>query len=149
MLSGVIGMALVLKRRYFSAFMIGTFAAFFISHEIIICYDDKAIEMGRELGPDGWFRLVAMVFHDAMNVSHGSFWAVTGSSLALIAILVGWPLKIYHDNKAAVPANEPLRYEAESSADYAETEADENSDDSTEFDEYYDATDDDENDEIT
>ncbi len=132
MLISVVGIILVIRRRFFSAFMIGMFAAFFITHEIIICYDNKAIEIRRELGPDGWFRLVAMVFHDAMNMAHGSFWGVAGSSLAVLAILVGWPLKVYQENQAVVPAEELLNEDAAaSSADYAETETEDNIDDSS------------------
>lgn len=101
LLASVAGIAFLYKRSFFSSFFIAMFAAFFITHEIIICYDNKAVEMGRELGPEGWFRPVAMIFQDALGQSYGAFWATAGSSLAIFAIIIGWMLAVYHDNLLA------------------------------------------------
>jgi hypothetical protein len=97
------GMALIFRRDFFSSFFIAMFCAFFITHEIIICYDNRAVEMGKELGAEGWFRPVVMIFKDAMNPSFCTFWALSGISLALAAIITGWLFQVYQGNKKALP----------------------------------------------
>lgn len=101
MIGSIFAVMMILNRKYFSSFFIGMFSAFFITHEIIICYDNKAVEMGRELGPEGWFRSVAMLFSDALNPEFGAFWAVAGVCLALVALIIGWVRTIYLDNLKA------------------------------------------------
>jgi hypothetical protein len=101
LIASIFGIGFVLKQKYFAAFFIAMFAAFFVSHEIIICYDNRAVEMEKELGPDGWFRLIAMIFRDAMTMGHGSYWGIIGSSLTLLAILIRWPYQAYLENKEA------------------------------------------------
>lgn len=98
-IASIIGLALVLKRQYFWSFFIAMFSAFFITHEVIICYDNKAVEMGKELGPEGWFRPVAMIFQDAMSPSYGAFWGIVGISVAIAAIIVGWIINIHRENQ--------------------------------------------------
>ncbi|GAB4285111.1 MAG: hypothetical protein Kow0029_31850 [Candidatus Rifleibacteriota bacterium] len=107
------GIAMVLVKNYFASFFIGMFSAFFITHEIIICYDNKAVEMGREIGENGWFRLVAMIFSDALNPSYGAFWAVMGVCLALAAITISWLKNIALENKALAKAAEATCEEQE------------------------------------
>lgn len=113
-LASIVGVALVLKRHFFWSFFIAMFSAFFITHEVIICYDNKAVEMGRELGPDGWFRPVAMIFQDAMNPSYGAFWGICGISLTILAILIGWVFNTYQENQKAALAGsgeeEPVQF---------------------------------------
>ncbi len=106
MLACLAGCWLVLKRNYFACFFIAMFSAFFLVHEIIILYDARAIEMGRELGPDGWFRPVFHVFRDAFTVKYGAFFALVGVLTALSGTSAGWILEILHLNRIAAESTE-------------------------------------------
>lgn len=99
MLGCIFGIVMILQRQFFSSFFVGMFTAFFITHEIIICYDNKAVEMGKELTSDGFFRSVVLLFQDALNPSFGSFWALTGVSVALAATFIGWLVAVYRENQ--------------------------------------------------
>jgi len=102
MLSCVAGAIFMLFRNYFAGFFIAVFSGFFLTHEIIIIYDNKAVELGRELGPDGWFRLVFDVYRDAFALNTGAFWALVGVLLAMTGVCVGWVLNIVRMNNEAV-----------------------------------------------
>lgn len=118
-LASIVGVALVLKRQFFWSFFIAMFSAFFITHEVIICYDNKAVEMGRELGPEGWFRPVTMIFQDAMNPSYGAFWGICGISLTILAIMIGWVFNTYQENQKAALAGSGEEETAEVFTEYA------------------------------
>jgi len=117
--ASIVGIAMVFKKQYFSSFFIAMFSAFFITHEIIICYDNRAVELGREIGTDGWFRPVPMIFTDAMQPGYGAFWGTVGISVAIFAIIVAWMIATYKANLDAVE-NETEEAEAEefASAEY-------------------------------
>ena len=102
MLSCIAGAVFMLFRHYFAGFFIAVFSGFFLTHEIIIIYDNKAVELGRELGPDGWFRLVFDVYRDAFTFNTGAFWALTGVLLAMTGVCAGWVLNIVRMNNEAV-----------------------------------------------
>lgn len=101
MLSCMVGCVLALRKNYFSAFFIGIFAAFFLTHEIIIIYDSKAIELGQELKPDGWFRSVIVVYQDALQTGFGAFWGMIGAMLASIVPLIGMAAEVRRKNLEA------------------------------------------------
>jgi hypothetical protein len=102
----IIAIALVFRKNFFASFFIAIFSAFFITHEVIICYDNKAVEMGRELGAEGWFRHGSMIFGDVMQPSYGAFWGITGITLAIIAIFLAWIIATYKENlEAAMEAD--------------------------------------------
>lgn len=90
MLFAFMAIVALYKKNYFAAFFIAMFNAFYLTHEVIIMYDSKAIQMGRELGADGWFRPVIMIFSDALQSEYGAFWGVIGSGLAVLAIIFAW-----------------------------------------------------------
>lgn len=102
MLACVAGAVFMLFRNYFAGFFIAVFSGFFLTHEIIIIYDNKAVELGRELGSDGWFRLVFDVYRDAFAFNTGAFWALVGVLLAMTGVCVGWVLNIVRMNNEAV-----------------------------------------------
>ncbi|NCB39212.1 MAG: hypothetical protein EOM80_10610 [Erysipelotrichia bacterium] len=95
------GSFLMLKRCHFAGFFIVIFTAFFLTHGIIIVYDTRAIELGKEIGPDGWFRSVLMIYQDAFNVHFGAFWAMFGTVISFLGIFIGWIQAVRRDNKAA------------------------------------------------
>lgn len=101
----IIAIALVFRKNFFASFFIAIFSAFFITHEVIICYDNKAVEMGRELGPEGWFRHGSMIFGDVMKPSYGAFWGIAGITLAIIAIFLAWIISTYKENLEAAMAS--------------------------------------------
>ncbi|MEW6713364.1 MAG: hypothetical protein AB1403_26320, partial [Candidatus Riflebacteria bacterium] len=101
-MASIVGIAMVFKKQYFSSFFIAMFSAFFITHEIIICYDNRAVELGREIGADGWFRLLPIIFTDALKPGYGAFWGTFGISVAIVAILVAWMIATYKANLDAV-----------------------------------------------
>jgi len=101
MLSCMVGCILALRKNYFSAFFIGIFAAFFLTHEIIIIYDSKALELGQELKPDGWFRSVIMVYQDALQTGFGAFWGMIGTILASVGPLIGIAAEVRRKNLEA------------------------------------------------
>lgn len=97
----VIGCVFVERKNYFAAFFIAAFSAFFLTHDIIIVYDSKAVEMGKELGPDGWFRPVFLIFKDALSVKSGAFLALIGVITSLTGICLGWGLNVVKENRLA------------------------------------------------
>lgn len=101
MLSCMVGCFLAMRKNYFSAFFIGIFAAFFLTHEIIIIYDNHAIELGQELKPDGWFRSVIMVYQDALRPSYGAFWGFIGAIMASVLPLAGIAVEVWQKNQDA------------------------------------------------
>ncbi len=102
MLCCMAGTFFMVFRNYFAGFFIAVFSGFFLTHEIIIIYDNKAVELGRELGHDGWFRLVFDVYRDAFAINTGAFWALVGVLLAMTGVCVGWALNIVKMNNEAV-----------------------------------------------
>lgn len=101
MIGCLAGAVLMLRKNYFAGFFIAVFSAFFLTHEIIIVYDNKAVEMGRELGLNGWFRPVLSVYENAFSFKTGAFWALTGIIIALFGICIGWFQEIRRANNAA------------------------------------------------
>jgi hypothetical protein len=127
MFASLAGAFLILFKKHFESFFAAMFSAFFLTLEIIIIYDKKALELGAEKGADGWFRSVPMIFGDALNLKVGAFWAFTGVVIAILAIIGGW---IFHAstknrdcqllNAEATPENdseESDEYSEESSFD--------------------------------
>lgn len=90
LLFAFVGIVALYKKNYFAAFFIAMFNTFFLTHEIIILYDSKAVQMGRELGADGWFRPVLMVYSDALQSGYGALWGIIGSVVAVLAIMIAW-----------------------------------------------------------
>lgn len=113
MISCMVGCLLALRKNYFTAFFIGIFAAFFLTHEIIIIYDNHAIELGQELKPDGWFRSVIMVYQDALQPSYGAFWGFIGAIMASVLPLAGIAAEVWHKNQdaARLTTETPDKYE--------------------------------------
>jgi hypothetical protein len=101
-IAGLAGIYAILRKLYFTSFSIATFLAFFIIHEVIICYDSKALEMGKELGKDGWFRSIPLIFADALKPSFGAFWGITSISLTVLFILIAWVYSTYYFNQATI-----------------------------------------------
>jgi len=99
MFTALAGAFFVLYKNHFAAFFAAMFSAFFIVHGVIIAYDKKAIAADAVFNPGGYMRSIPLLFKDAMVPASGAFWGVTGASLALFALLVGWILKIYEQNK--------------------------------------------------
>ncbi len=88
-------------KNYFAAFFISIFASFFVFHEVIIFYDNYAIELGKELTSEGTFRFVFDIFKDAFQVKFGAFWASLSSLSSLVIVLIGWIKNTVDDNKLA------------------------------------------------
>ena len=86
-------------KNYFVAFFISLFSAFFVFHEVIIFYDNYAIELGRELGSDGSFRLVFSIFSDAFNWKYGAYSALLGSLTSLIVVSIAWLFNTVFENR--------------------------------------------------
>jgi len=101
MLSCMVGVVLALRKNYFSVFFISIFAAFFLTHEIIIIYDARAVELGQELRPDGWFRSVIQVYMDALQPGYGALWGVIGAATASLASLIGLAVEVIRKNLEA------------------------------------------------
>lgn len=91
----------LLVKNYFAAFFISIFASFFVFHEVIIFYDNYAIELGKELTSEGTFRFVFDIFKDAFQVKFGAFWASLSSLSSLVIVLIGWIKNTVDDNKLA------------------------------------------------
>jgi len=98
MLFSMLGIIFALRKNYFTAFFIGIFAAFFLTHEIIIIYDNRAVELGQELKPDGWFRSVIQVYQDALRPAYGALWGMIGASLASLFPLIGMVIEVHRKN---------------------------------------------------
>ena len=89
-IAAIFGIYCILTKNYFAAFFISLFSSFFVFHEVIIFYDNYAIELGKELGSDGTFRLVFEIFSNAFNIKYGAFWAVFGSLLSFVSVTYAW-----------------------------------------------------------
>ena len=89
-IAAIFGIYCILTKNYFAAFFISLFSSFFVFHEVIIFYDNYAIELGKELGSDGTYRLVFEIFSNAFNIKYGAFWAVFGSLLSFISVTYAW-----------------------------------------------------------
>jgi hypothetical protein len=102
----------VLTRHYFGAFFAGMFSAYFLTHEIIIEYEKKAIAALQEVEPDGLYRLVFSVYADAFSIKTGAFWSLLGVIVALLACIVGWVINTLRSNsemlEAAIIAEEDV-----------------------------------------
>ena len=102
MIACIFGAVLMLRRDFFSGFFIAIFAGFFLTHEIIIIYDNKAVELGQELGVNGWFRPVMDVYRDAFSFNTGAFWALIGILLALASVVAGGVFEVVGANRLAL-----------------------------------------------
>ncbi len=137
MLSCLAGVILALRKNYFTSFFIGIFAAFFLTHEIVVIYDNRAVELGLELKPDGWFRSVIQVYLDALQPGYGAFWGFIGSTLASLVPLVGMALEVRQKNLAAAEASVMQAQSEDSTDDVADEDFDsEEGSDSDEDDPY-------------
>ena len=99
-LFAIIGIYCIFRRNYFAAFFISLFAAFFCVHEVIIFYDNYAIELGRELGDDGLYRSVIDIFFVEVfkNPRIGAFWAISSSVFSLLLVTIAWIKNIINKN---------------------------------------------------
>ncbi|HNX77350.1 MAG TPA: hypothetical protein PLM07_10470 [Candidatus Rifleibacterium sp.] len=102
MISCILGAFLMFRRDFFSGFFITIFAGFFLTHEIIIIYDNKAVELGQELGVNGWFRPVMEVYRDAFSFNTGAFWALVGVLIALVSVVAGGMFEVVDSNRLAL-----------------------------------------------
>lgn len=127
-LSCLLGCLLLHRREFFATFFIAMFAAFFLVHEVIIIYDNYAIEMGKEYGPEGVYRLVVQIFANALTPTHGAFWGFIGSIMALFGVLIGWSGDVIEKNNAAAIAAD----DDDSSVSYIGDDDEENLEDSLE-----------------
>ncbi|MGM0599923.1 MAG: hypothetical protein ACQETH_08930 [Candidatus Rifleibacteriota bacterium] len=121
-IAGLAGIYAILRKLYFTSFSIAMFSAFFIIHEVIICYDSKAIAMGRELGKEGWFRSIPLIFADTLKPSFGAFWGIFGISLTVFFILIAWIYSTYCFNQAAVVEQPEDGYIEEEETDFDDSE---------------------------
>ncbi len=113
MLSCLAGTVLALRRSFFSSFFIGIFAAFFLTHEIIVIYDNRAVELALELKPDGWFRSVIQVYLDALQPGYGAFWGLIGATIASIVPLIGLAIEVRQKNlEAAYTSQRTAQFES-------------------------------------
>lgn len=102
MISCLFGAYAMARRDFFTGFFIAIFAGFFLTHEIIIIYDNKAVEMGMELGANGWFRPVLNIYRDAFSFNTGAFWALVGVMITLASVIVGGLLDVVDKNQIAL-----------------------------------------------
>ncbi len=112
MISCLIGAYAMARRDFFTGFFIAIFAGFFLTHEIIIIYDNKAVEMGMELGPNGWFRPVLNIYRDAFSFNTGAFWALIGVLIALFSVVTGGLVDTVSKNHMAQEQAEAVTKEA-------------------------------------
>ncbi|MDD3147438.1 MAG: hypothetical protein PHD82_09060 [Candidatus Riflebacteria bacterium] len=96
-----VGILLMLRRNHFGGFFAAIFTGFFLTHEIIIIYDNKAVELGKELKIDGWFRPVLEVYRDAFSFNTGAYWALIGVLVAAVSICAGWVIDVIQKNNNA------------------------------------------------
>lgn len=115
MLFSMAGIVLALRRNFFTTFFIGVFAAFFLTHEIIVIYDNRAVELAQELKPDGWFRSVIQVYLDALQPKYGAFWGIIGVTIATLVPLIGIAFEVRQKNLEAA-------YTSERTAQFEDTE---------------------------
>ena len=99
-IAAIFGIYCLFIKNYFAAFFISLFSSFFVFHEVIIFYDDYAIELGKELGPDGTFRLVFEIFSNAFKINFGAFWAVCGSLVSFCLVTITWIINTFQNNIA-------------------------------------------------
>ncbi len=125
-LSCLAGCFLLHKRQYFPCFFIAMFSAFFLVHEVIIVYDNYVVEQGKELGPEGLFRPVLLIFADAFTPGQGAFWALLGSLLALAGTGGSWADDVINKNNEAAAESENSQTTGEE--DYSAFTTDENDD---------------------
>jgi len=126
MLFSMAGIVLALRRNFFTTFFIGVFAAFFLTHEIIIIYDNRAVELAQELKPDGWFRSVIQVYLDALQPRYGAFWGVIGGTITTLVPLIGIAFEVRQKNlEATYMAERTAQFE---NTEYSEEDAAEDSD---------------------
>lgn len=107
------GALLMLRKNHFVGFFVAIISGFFLTHEIIIIYDNKAVELGRELGANGWFRPVLDVYIDAFRYHTGAFWGLVGILISLISISIGWAVEVVRANNAAIPVESEVRVTAQ------------------------------------
>lgn len=129
------GCFLLHKKQYFTCFFIAMFSAFFLVHEVIIVYDNYVVEQGKELGPDGLFRPVFLIFADAFTPGQGAFWSLFGSILALIGIFGSWADDILNKNNEAECAAQSDVSRPDDEEDYSAFLSDEEDEDYEENDE--------------
>lgn len=128
MLSCLAGTVLALRRSFFSSFFIGIFAAFFLTHEIIVIYDNRAVELALELKPDGWFRSVIQVYLDALQPGYGAFWGLIGATIASIVPLIGLAIEVRQKNLEAAANSNSLPHVEDNEtieSEYAASDEDE------------------------
>lgn len=106
LLASLVSIWLVYTKKFFACFFISLFASFFVVHEIIIFYDNYAIELGKELTSEGLFRSVVALFKDALQFKFGAFWATLGSVFSLIFVTIGWIVDNYHANYKPLASEE-------------------------------------------
>lgn len=101
-IASIFAILCLLYKNYFAAFFISLFAAFFSFHEIIIFYDNYAIELGKELGDDGIFRSLVDIFINeiAKQPTYGAFWAILSSLSSLLFVSLAWMKNIISENIA-------------------------------------------------
>lgn len=99
-IASIFAIYFIVLKNYFAAFFISIFASFFVFHEIIIFYDNYAIELGKELGDTGLFRSIPGIFENICNIKLGAFWAIIGSLLSLMFVTLSWishTIKVNHE----------------------------------------------------
>ncbi len=89
-LAAIFGFYCILTKNYFATFFISLFSSFFVFHEVIIFYDNYAIELGKELTSDGVYRLVFEIFKNAFDIKYGAFWVALCSVLSFIIVTYAW-----------------------------------------------------------
>lgn len=101
-IASIFAILCLLYKNYFAAFFISLFAVFFSFHEIIIFYDNYAIELGKELGDDGVFRSLVDIFINeiAKHPTYGAFWAILSSLMSLLFVSLSWMKNIISENIA-------------------------------------------------
>lgn len=101
-IAAIFGIYSILTKNYFAAFFISLFSSFFVFHEVIIFYDNYAIELGKELTSNGIYRLVFEIFKNAFDIKYGAFWAVLSSLVSFIVITFTWITNTFINNRISL-----------------------------------------------
>ncbi len=106
-LFAILGIICIFNKKYYAAFFISLFAAFFSFHEVIIFFDNFAIEKGCELGDDGLYRSIIGIFLDEVikKPQLGAFWAIFSSSFSLFFVSIIWILNTINENILVLKQN--------------------------------------------
>lgn len=105
----LLSIGLFFFKNYFATFFISLFDLFFVFNEVIVKYDLKAVELGREIQTEttpGYFRSALDIFSDVIQQKSGAWFIFLGLFVTLLFTIINWTLKVRLDNLAAMPVSE-------------------------------------------